>query len=230
MRPLGEKWTRLPVNHLEWQAARYRDLCHIEGPGYEKKVALTFDDGPSNLTEPLLDLLKALEVKVTFFWLGRNMKEFVSLARRAQTEGHTFGNHSYDHPDFAKISTEEVLQDQIRKTQQIYHDIQDIEPALVRPPYCNITNDQIEALGGMGLQTVFSSVNANDWISYRYGAEVISNRVLNNMHEEAIVLMQDGGSAQIDTIKAVKSIVETCRMQGYEFVTVHDLIGAEKSL
>ncbi|MHC4268498.1 MAG: polysaccharide deacetylase family protein [Planctomycetota bacterium] len=230
MRPLGVRLTRIPVNNKERQAAKYRGVCYIEGPGFERKLALTFDDGPSNLTEPLLDLLKSLGVKATFFWLGRNMKEFVNLVRRTQADGHTFGNHSFDHPDFTKISTEEVLCEQIRKTQMVYREMLDIEPALVRPPFNNITDEQIEALKDAGMKTVFSSIDARDWITHNNNSYKISSRVLNIMHEEAIVLMHDGGSAQSDTIKAVRSIVDTCRMRGYEFVTVHDLIGAEKSL
>jgi peptidoglycan/xylan/chitin deacetylase (PgdA/CDA1 family) len=230
MRPLGVRLTRIPVNHKERQAAKYRGACYIEGPGFERKLALTFDDGPSNLTEPLLDLLKSLGVKATFFWLGRNMKEFVNLVKRARAEGHMFGNHSFDHPDFTKISTEEVLCQQIGKTQQIYRDILDIEPVLVRPPEGEITDEQIEVLEDMGMKIVFWSVCAHDWVPNRGGADMISNRVLNDVHEEAIVLMHDGGSAQSDTIIAVKSIVDACRMRGYEFVTVHELIGAEESL
>ncbi len=229
MRPLEEKWTRLPVNHMERQAAKYRNVCYIEGPGFERKLALTFDDGPSHLTVALLDLLKSLGVKVTFFWLGRNMKEFVNLAKRARAQGHTFGNHSFDHPYFPTIKMGDVLE-QIRKTQQIYRDILDIKPTLLRPPQGMITDEQIEALEGLGMKTVFWSVDARDWISYKNGAYVISKYVLDNVHEGAIVLMHDGRCAQSDTIGAVRSIVDTCRMRGYEFVTLHDLIGAAKSL
>lgn len=230
MRPLGVRLTRIPVNNRERQAAKYPGVCYIEGPGFERKLALTFDDGPSNLTEPLLDLLKSLGVKATFFWLGRNMKEFVNVARRARAEGHTFGNHSFDHPDFTKIDTDEVLCEEIRKTQIIYREILDIEPTLVRPPFNNITDKQIEALGGAEMKTIFSSIDSGDWTSNDNNSHKIMHRVLNVIHEEAIVLMHDGGSAQSDTIMAVRSIVDECRMRGYEFVTVHDLIGAEESL
>jgi len=230
IRPVGGKLTHIPANHKERQVAKYHGMCHIEGPGFEKKLSLTFDDGPSNLTEPLLDLLTSLGVKATFFWLGRNMKEFVNLARRARADGHTFGNHSFDHPDFTKVGTDGVLREQIRKTQLIYRDTLGIEPSLVRPPFGKVTDEQIETLKHMGMKIVFWSIDSEDWIAENNSAAIISNRVVRILHEEAIILMHDGGSASRDTIKAVRSIITSCKAKGYEFVTVHDLIGAEKSL
>lgn len=230
MRPLGVKLTRIPVNNKERQVAKYRGVCYIEGPGFEKKLALTFDDGPSHLTETLLDLLKKLEVKATFFWLGRNLKDFDILARRARAEGHTFGNHSFDHTDFTKIGTDEVLCEQIRKTQLIYRDTLGIEPSLLRPPFGEVTNELIETLKNMGMKIVYWSIDSGDWLAGSNDEDRITNRVVNNMHEEAIVLMHDGGSVRSSTIHAVRSIIDSCRMRGYEFVSVHDLIGVEESL
>lgn len=227
MRPTG-KLTRVPANHMERQVAKYRDVCHIEGPRSERKLALTFDDGPSRLTELLMDLLKELGVKATFFWLGQYLKEFAALVRRACEEGHTFGNHSFDHTDFTKIGTDKVLREQIRKTQLIYRETLGIEPSLVRPPFGQVTDELIEAMKGMGMQIVFWSVDAGDWIVENSSVDRIANRVISNLHEEAIILMHDGGSATINTVEAVRSIVESGKAKGYEFVTVHDLIGANE--
>lgn len=229
MRPLG-KLRRIPANHKERQVAKYQGVCYIEGPRFERKLALTFDDGPSGLTEMLLDLLKELGVKATFFWIGQNINEFNAIARRACAEGHTFGNHSFDHTDFSKISTDGVLREQIKKTQLVYRDTLGIEPSLVRPPFGKVTDEIIEALKGLGMKVVFWSVDAGDWIAGNNSAGRIANRVVSMLHEEAIILMHDGGSARSKTIKAVRSIVTRCNAGGYKFVTVHDLIGAEKSL
>jgi len=229
MRPAG-KLKRIPANPKERQVARYPGVCHIEGPHFERKLALTFDDGPSGLTEVLLDLLEELDVKATFFWLGQNLKEFNASARRALAEGHTFGNHSFDHTNFTKISTDEVLREQIRKTQLIYRETLGIEPTLVRPPFGMVTDESIERLKGIGMKIVFWSIDSGDWFTGNNSADRVANRVLINLHEEAIVLMHEGESARRDTIEAVRAIVDTCRMRGYEFVSVHDLIGAERSL
>ena len=152
------------------------------------------------------------------------------MARRARAEGHTFGNHSFDHTDFTKIGTDEVLREQIRKTQLIYRDTLGIEPSLLRPPLGEVTDDQIETLNNIGMKIVYWSIDSGDWLAGSNDEDRITNRVVNNMHEEAIVLMHDGGSVRSSTIHAVRSIIDSCRMRGYEFVTVHDLIGAEESL
>lgn len=230
MRPLKGKLMHIPVNHKERQAARYKGICHIEGPGFARKLALTFDDGPSGLTEPLLDLLTEAGVKATFFWLGKNLRLFPDVARRALSEGHTFGNHSFDHPDFTKISAAEVLVSQIGKAQQTFRDVLGIEPSLVRPPFGDITDGLVDSLKDMGIKIVYWSIDAGDWITGNNSAAAIVSRVVSILHEEAIVLMHDGGSANRDTITAVRSIIDTCRTQGYEFVTVHDLLGVEACL
>ncbi len=229
MRPAG-KLTYFPANRMERQVARYRGVCHIEGPYFEKKLALTFDDGPSVLTDMLLDLLGELGVKATFFWLGRNIKEFEAVTRRACAQGHTFGNHSFDHADFTTIGADQVLREQIRETQRIYRDTLGTEPSLVRPPFGRITDELIGVLKGMGMKIVFWSVDSGDWIEGNNSAECIANRVARMLHKEAIILMHDGGSAGTNTIKAVRLIAASCKAQGYEFVTVHDLIGAEKGV
>ena len=230
MRPVSGKLKRIPANHKERQVAKYQGVCHIEGLRFEKKLALTFDDGPSCLTETLLDILKEVGVKATFFWLGQNLIEFKALARRARAEGHTFGNHSFDHTDFTKIGTDEVLREQIRRTQLIYRDILGIEPSLLRPPLGEITDDQIEALNRIGMKIVFWSIDAGDRPAGSNDEDRITNRVVNNVHEEAIVLMHDGGSACCNITRVVRSVVDICRTRGYEFVTVHDLIDTEESL
>ncbi len=228
MRPAG-KFARIPTNHKERQAAKYGGVCHIEGPHFEKKVALTFDDGPSDLTEMLLDLAEEFGIKVTFFWVGQNIKEFKVVARRARAEGHTFGNHSFDHADFTKISTDEALRGQIGKTQLIYRNTIGIEPSLMRPPFGRATDELIEALKDK-MKIVFWSIDAGDWIKENNSADRIANRVISVLHEEAIILMHDGGSASCNTIEAVRSIVTACKCRGYDFVTIHDLLGSGKSL
>jgi peptidoglycan/xylan/chitin deacetylase (PgdA/CDA1 family) len=229
MRPAG-KFACIPATSIEIQTARYQGVCYIEGSRFDKKLSLTFDDGPSCCTEMLLDLLKELGIRATFFWLGRNIEEFGALAGRALAEGHTFGNHSFDHADFTKIGSGEVLCEQVRKTRLIYRETLGIEPTLVRPPFGKITDQLIETLKGMGMKIVFWSVDAGDLIAGNNSADHIANRVLNNIHEEAIVLIHDGVYDGRDTIKAVRSIITGCKTQGYEFVTVHDLIGAKESL
>ena len=229
MRPAG-RLSGIPANDRERQVAKYEGVCHIEGRRFERRLALTFDDGPSGLTEILLDLLKEFGVRATFFWLGQHLKEFKVLARRAFAEGHAFGNHSFDHTDFTEISADEVLREQIKKTQMLYRNTLGIEPSLVRPPFGVVTDKLIEALKEMGMKVVFWSIDSGDFIEGKNSADRITNKVVSLLHEEAIILMHDGGSATINTIKALRMIVTYCKAQGYEFTTVHDLISPPAGL
>src|SRR5213593_4663199 len=85
---------------------------HVDGP----YIAMTFDDGPSaTLTPKLLDLLATHHIKATFFVIGENVAEHPDIVARAAREGHEIGNHSWSHPNFAKMS-EEGVRSQLRRT------------------------------------------------------------------------------------------------------------------
>src|SRR5206468_11083218 len=88
------------------------DWVHVDEP----YVAMTFDDGPSaKLTPKLLDLLAQHHIKATFFLIGQNAVENAELAAREAREGHEVANHSWSHPNLAKMSDEGVRA-QLRKT------------------------------------------------------------------------------------------------------------------
>lgn len=89
-----ESITHFPLPYV---IARY-------GGKKEKKIALTFDDGPSpDFTPKILDILKTEKVPATFFMIGENIQKFPKIVSRTYNEGHTIGNHSYSHPDISKI-------------------------------------------------------------------------------------------------------------------------------
>ena len=105
-------------------------------------VALIFDDGPSVYTSKLLDILKEEDVKATFFILGKSAAVQKQTLRRMAQEGHNIGNHSYDHKDFSKISTEEATK-QISLTDDIAEEITGSKPYYFRFPYGAYTKDKL---------------------------------------------------------------------------------------
>src|SRR6266702_8820657 len=89
------------------------DWVHVDGP----YIALTFDDGPSaKLTPKLLDLLAAHHIKATFFLIGEIVAEHPEIVAREVREGHEIANHSWSHPNLAKMSDDGV-RGQLRKTE-----------------------------------------------------------------------------------------------------------------
>src|SRR6267154_3628559 len=108
---------------------------HTDGP----YIAMTFDDGPSaTLTPKLLDLLAAHHIKATFFVIGENVAEPPEIVARAAREGHEIGNHSWSHPNFAKMSQENV-RSQLQRTDDAIKDAIGKRPTLLRQQYGSIT-------------------------------------------------------------------------------------------
>src|SRR5947208_11905350 len=111
---------------------------HVDGP----YIAMTFDDGPSaKLTPKLLDLLAARHIKATFFLIGQNVAENPDIVAREVREGHEIANHSWSHPNLAKMSDAGV-RDQLHKTEDAIRSASGNRPTLLRPPYGSITARQ----------------------------------------------------------------------------------------
>src|SRR5437764_9815211 len=111
---------------------------HVDGP----YIALTFDDGPhQKLTPRLLDLLAEHHIHVTFFVIGENAAEHPEILQRAVREGHEIGNHTWSHPNLAKM-TDEAVRSQIKRTEEAITGAIGSRPVLLRPPYGSITPRQ----------------------------------------------------------------------------------------
>src|SRR5437763_7137601 len=111
---------------------------HVDVP----YIAMTFDDGPSaTLTPKLLELLAAHHIKGTFFVIGENVAEHPEIVARAAREGHEIGNHSWSHPNFAKMSDQRV-REQLWRTDSAIQNATGTRPTLMRPPYGSITERQ----------------------------------------------------------------------------------------
>src|SRR6267378_6489119 len=110
----------------------------VDGP----YIALTFDDGPNEqLTPRLLDLLAQHHIHATFFVIGENAAQYPEILQRAVREGHEIGNHTWSHPNLAKMS-EENVRNQIDRTEETITNAIRSRPTLFRPPYGSLTARQ----------------------------------------------------------------------------------------
>ncbi len=189
---------------------------HVDGP----YIALTFDDGPSaKLTPQLLDLLAAHHIKATFFVIGQNVAENPEITARAAREGHEIGNHSWSHPNFAKMSDDAVRQ-QLRKTDDAIRSAIGKSPTLLRPPYGNITARQKKWIADeFGYKIALWDVDPLDW--KRPGPAIVRDRILRNTRPGSIVLSHD---IHPGTIEAMPSTIDQLEAKGFKFVTVSELI------
>lgn len=182
----------------------------------KKKVALTFDDGPSpGYTEDLLDGLKERDVKATFFLIGQKAEADPELVRRIALEGHVIGNHSYSHINLGVLSDEDACM-QISRTNQIICDITETTPQYLRSPFGS-THKNLDCK--MDMIEVLWDVDPRDW-DIQNTAKIV-NRVVSKVQDGDIILLHDG----YDTSTAAAfQIIDTLKAEGYEFVTVDELI------
>jgi peptidoglycan/xylan/chitin deacetylase (PgdA/CDA1 family) len=191
----------------------------------EKALALTFDDGPDPETTPqVLDALRRLGMKATFFMIGARAARHPELVARIVAEGHEIGNHSWDHPSLPELPPAGVA-DQIARTRAR------LAPhggALFRPPYGHQTLATYRVARRAGYRAVMWSSVAADW-SGADGA-TLAGRVLDGAGPGSIVLLHDTLYSFDDatyrdrgpTLDALELIA--AGMPGYRFVTVSDLL------
>jgi peptidoglycan-N-acetylglucosamine deacetylase len=193
---------------------------HVDGP----YIAITFDDGPSaTLTPKLLDLLAAHHIKATFFVIGENVAEHPEIVARAAREGHEIGNHSWSHPNFGKMSDDNV-RSQLRRTDEAIKSATGNRPALMRPPYGSITAREKHWIHDeFGYRVILWDVDPLDW--KRPGLAVVRNRILKETQPGSIVLAHD---IHPGTIEAMPSTLDQLEAKGFKFVTVSELIGMAK--
>src|SRR5690606_15355018 len=167
----------------------------------EKKVYLTFDDGPIDQVTPwVLDVLKEFKVKGTFFCIGNNIRKNPEIFMRILREGHSTGNHTFHHVNGKKtpISTylEEVEQTDILIEDILKRNNIDLpDTKLFRPPYGRITKKQAESLEEKGFQIVMWDI-----ISYDFDKEISEEKclknVLNNLRKGSIIVFHDSLKAE----------------------------------
>jgi peptidoglycan/xylan/chitin deacetylase (PgdA/CDA1 family) len=197
----------------------------------EPLVALTFDDGPSRWTEPLLDLLRRHGAQATFFVLGVSIPGNESILRRIVADGHEVGNHTHNHIDLAEASDEAVLAE-IRSCANAIAAVLGTEPRLLRPPYGSGAERVARAAGGLSVgPVVMWSVDPADW--RRPEAEPIVDQVLKEIAAGAIVDLHDGippnsagEPSRQATVDAVARLLPELQKRGFELVTVSRLLDA----
>ena len=180
------------------------------------RVALTFDDGPHRIyTKNLLDGLRERGVKATFFVVGENIPGNEDLIRQMEADGHLIGNHTYDHADISKLSDEENCRE-LQKTSDLVKEITGYGTAYVRPPFGN-WKDTMDCR--ITMISVKWTIDTLDWKSKNV-AEIIG-KVMQQISDHDIILMHDYYETSVE---AALQIVDRLLEEGYEFVTVEDLI------
>lgn len=200
------------------------------GPGRDRRVALTFDDGPAASTEAVLDILAAENAPATFFIVGGFAASRESTLQRASAAGHELGVHGWNHFNAMNMRELETLSHELRACADELERALGQRPRLVRPPYGGDAGRTARAAARLGLgPVVLWTVVCFDW---EEGAEAdaIAERALAEAHPGAIICLHDGDGKDAAvtreaTVAALPAIVKGLRRDGYELVTVSDLLG-----
>ena len=181
-----------------------------------KKIALTFDDGPHPYyTEQLLDGLKERDVKATFFVTGEHAELHPDIIERMNEEGHLIGNHTYSHIQLSSRNRDE-FKNQIVKTNEIINEITGEEVLYIRPPY-GTWDKKFET--ELNMFPVLWTLDPLDWSSSN--ASRITDKVVSKADENDIILMHDYYES---TVTAALNIIDKLQKEGYEFVTVDEIL------
>lgn len=208
-------------------------------PVQPKQVALTFDDGPNGANTPrLLDELKRENVKATFFLIGQNVAENPDLVRRIYAEGHDIGNHTFTHPHMELVSPLQARLE-VNLNQRLIESVIGHRTALFRRPY-DVNNAPVEpeemrpllAAADAHYLLCGASVDPADWSGA--GADRIAADCLRQLGASGadghVIVMHDGGGNRDATLAAVPRVIEQLRARGYQFVTLHELIGRPRDV
>ncbi len=180
------------------------------------KIAITFDDGPDPYcTEQLLDGLKERGAKASFFVMGKQAEAYPELVRRMYAEGHLVGNHTYSHIQLGK-NNRETFKAELIKTNELLRGITGEEPQYVRPPYGSWDKSFEKELT---MIPVLWTIDPMDWCSSDVNG--IVRKVTEKAEENAVILMHDEYES---TVTAALEIVDILQKQGYEFVTVDEIL------
>jgi peptidoglycan/xylan/chitin deacetylase (PgdA/CDA1 family) len=202
-------------------------------------VALTFDDGPSEWTEAILDHLGQADARATFFVIGDAIPGKEQILRRALAEGHELANHTQSHPRLDLLATVAEVERELRLGNGAIEDVAGTRPVLFRPPGFRYGQRELDVAGNLEFRwAVLASVAMAD---YRMSsAKRIAKKVVRRARPGAIITLHDGrsphepphaegGSLEDRTavVDAVEIIVSTLAARGYTFCTVSELLSIQ---
>ncbi len=166
------------------------------------------------------------QVKATFFMVAENAEKHPELVAKIAAQGHEIALHALKHRDFLKLSLAEQQKD-IAAGKRILEKLSGQKITLMRPPHGFRDWAVIDTLQKNGLTAVNWSVIPRDWTNP--GVSVIVDRIMEQLHPGAIILLHDGDSPKYvasreETIQAVSVIIDKLCAEGYNFVTVNELM------
>jgi peptidoglycan-N-acetylglucosamine deacetylase len=193
-------------------------------------IALTFDDGPSESTAQLLEILARYRAPASFFQCGVNVRRLPGVAREVAAAGHEIGNHSDTHPLLA-LKSPSFIQRELNAAQETIEHATGVRPRYFRPPYGARWFGLRAAQQRLGLQGVMWSAIALDW---KMQTAAVVSGLLPSATPGAILCLHDGRALEHRpdirvTLQAVRELLPKLIEQGFHFEKVTDILCPTKN-
>ena len=199
------KWIKKIFNNLVWEI-----------PNSDKKIYLTFDDGPiPEVTEWVLDILKPEEIKATFFCIGDNIRKHPEVYKRILSEGHQTGNHTFNHLNGWKTETNHYI-DNFKLCETEILKLNAEHSFLFRPPYGKIKPSQSKAIRQLGYKIIMWDVLSYDFDS-NISAEKCLENVISNTEQGSIIVFHDSLKAEKNLKYALPKAIQILKDKGFVF-------------
>lgn len=196
----------------------------------KKLVALSFDDGPSDVTPLILETLQKEKIPASFFVIGSTARSETNLnlagdapsydntefMKQAYEKGCEIGNHTWTHPYMSKLSEDEMMEE-VERTSDFIESVIGKRPTLFRPPYIDVNELMHQKIG----MTFIAGIDCQDW-EPTVTAEQRTQMILDKVKDGDIILMHDF-AGNTPTSEAIKTLIPELKKQGYKFVTISEL-------
>lgn len=199
----------------EWEAVSQKAESRKEEE-IKPKIALTFDDGPHPVYTPLLlEGLRERGVKASFFLIGKNIEGNEEIVKQMAEQGNIVGNHTYNHVKVKDLPPEQACEE-MKKTSDLVEKITGETTCYIRPPFGE-WDEKLDC--GMDMISVMWTIDPLDWTTKNVSQVV--NKVVTEAEENDIILLHD---CYASSVEAAFQIIDQLQAEGFEFVTVEELI------
>ncbi len=190
----------------------------------KKIVALTFDiSWGTNTPMPVIEILKDKKVKSTFFLSGPWVKQYPEIVKRIKEDGHEIGSHGYRHINLSNLSKTEI-KEEVMKAHKNIKEVSGVDADLIRTPNGDYNNQVVEAIHECNYEVIQWGTDSLDWMNP--GIKTIIDRVSKRVHPGDIILMHASDTCK-QTTEALPVVIDNLKEQGYQFVTVSELLKEE---
>lgn len=184
-----------------------------------KKIALTFDDGPHEMTLKVLELLQQYNAKATFFCVGNQIEKHPDIFKKILSDGHEVGNHTYSHSKSFGFFSAQKVTEEIQQTDTLITQFTNKKNHLFRPPF-GVTNPNVaKAISNLKHHVIGWDIRSLDTVIT--DETVVLNRIKKRIHPGGIVLLHD---TSLKTVNVLEQLLLFLQSEKYELVTVTNLL------